>query len=223
VSAEELQIVWFTLRVAALSTVLILPFGIVVAWLLARRDWRGKSVVETLVALPLVLPPVATGFLLLKFLGRRGPLGSFLHQYFDLDIVFTWRGVVVAIAVMSFPLLVRAARIAFQEVNPRLEQIAATLGAGRLRIFFTITLPLAARGIVAGALLAFSRALGEFGATILVAGNIPGKTQTIALSIYSLVQLGHDTAAFRLLTISVVIAFVVVWLSELFYRRRDHA
>ncbi|HUJ10841.1 MAG TPA: molybdate ABC transporter permease subunit [Verrucomicrobiae bacterium] len=222
-SAEELQIVWFTLRVAALSTVLILPFGIVVAWLLARRDWRGKSVVETLVALPLVLPPVATGFLLLKFLGRRGPLGSFLHQYFDLDIVFTWRGVVVAIAVMSFPLLVRAARIAFQEVNPRLEQIAATLGAGRLRIFFTITLPLAARGIVAGALLAFSRALGEFGATILVAGNIPGKTQTIALSIYSLVQLGHDTAAFRLLTISVVIAFVVVWLSELFYRRRDHA
>ena len=222
-SAEELQIVWFTARVAALSTVLILPLGVALAWLLARHDWRGKSVVETLVALPLVMPPVATGLILLKLLGRRGPLGGFLHERFDFDIVFTWRGVVVATAVMSFPLLVRAARIAFQEVNPRLEQIAATLGASHLRVFFTITLPLAARGIVAGALLAFSRALGEFGATILVAGNIPGKTQTVSLSIYNLVQLGHDAEAFRLLMVSVVIAFVVVWGSELFYRRRDRA
>ena len=222
-SPEELQIVWFTARVAALSTVLILPVGVAVAWLLARRDWRGKSVIETLVALPLVMPPVATGLLLLKLLGRRGPLGGFLHEHFDCDIVFTWRGVVVAVAAMSFPLLVRAARIAFQEVNPRLEQIASTLGASFGRVFFTITLPLAARGIVAGALLAFSRALGEFGATILVAGNIPGKTQTISLSIYSLVQLGHDAAAFRLLIVSVAIAFVVVWCSELFYRRRDRA
>ena len=222
-SAEELQIVWFTTRVAALSTVLILPVGIAVAWLLARRDWRGKSVVETVVALPLVMPPVATGLLLLKLLGRRGPLGGFLHEHFDFDLVFTWRGVVVASAVMSFPLLVRAARIAFHEVNPRLEQIAATLGASYLRVFFTITLPLAARGIVAGALLAFSRALGEFGATILVAGNIPGKTQTMALSIYSSVQLGHDADAFRLLVVSVAIAFVVVWSSEMFYRRRDRS
>ena len=221
VSAEELQIVWFTARVAALSTVLILPLGVALAWLLARHDWHGKSVVETLVALPLVMPPVATGLILLKLLGRRGPLGGFLHERFDFDIVFTWRGVVVATAVMSFPLLVRAARIAFQEVNPRLEQIAATLGASHFRVFFTITLPLAARGIVAGALLAFSRALGEFGATILVAGNIPGKTQTVSLSIYNLVQLGHDAEAFRLLMVSVVIAFVVVWGSELFYRRRD--
>jgi len=223
VSAEELQIVWFTARVATLSTVLILPFGVAVAWLLARRDWYGKSVVETLVALPLVMPPVATGLVLLKLLGRRGPLGGFLHEHFGFDIVFTWRGVMVATAAMSFPLLVRAARIAFQGVNPRLEQIASTLGASYARVFFTITLPLAARGIVAGALLAFSRALGEFGATIMVAGNIPGKTQTISLSIYSLVQLGHDREAFRLLIVSVVIAFVVVWGSELFYRRRDRA
>ncbi|HUI06015.1 MAG TPA: molybdate ABC transporter permease subunit [Verrucomicrobiae bacterium] len=222
-SAEELQIVWFTARVATLSTVLILPFGVAVAWLLARRDWYGKSVVETLVALPLVMPPVATGLVLLKLLGRRGPLGGFLHEHFGFDIVFTWRGVMVATAAMSFPLLVRAARIAFQGVNPRLEQIASTLGASYARVFFTITLPLAARGIVAGALLAFSRALGEFGATIMVAGNIPGKTQTISLSIYSLVQLGHDREAFRLLIVSVVIAFVVVWGSELFYRRRDRA
>jgi len=223
VSAQEVQIVWFTARVAALSTVLILPLGIALAWLLARRDWRGKSVVETVVALPLVLPPVATGLLLLKLLGRRGPLGGFIYQHFGLDIVFTWRGVVVAAAVMSFPLLVRAARIAFQEVNPRLEQIASTLGAGFTRVFFTVTLPLAARGIVAGALLAFSRALGEFGATILVAGNIPGKTQTISLSIYTLVQLGHDVDALRLLSVSVGLAFLVVWGSELFYRRRDRA
>ena len=160
VSAEELQIVWFTARVAALSTVLILPFGVALAWLLARHDWRGKSVVETLVALPLVMPPVATGLILLKLLGRRGPLGGLLHERFDFDIVFTWRGVVVATAVMSFPLLVRAARIAFQQVNPRLEQIAATLGASHLRVFFSITLPLAARGIVAGALL--SIALNSF-------------------------------------------------------------
>ncbi|HUJ71244.1 MAG TPA: molybdate ABC transporter permease subunit [Verrucomicrobiae bacterium] len=222
-SAQEVQIVWFTARVAALSTVLILPLGIALAWLLARRDWRGKSVVETVVALPLVLPPVATGLLLLKLLGRRGPLGGFIYQHFGLDIVFTWRGVVVAAAVMSFPLLVRAARIAFQEVNPRLEQIASTLGAGFTRVFFTVTLPLAARGIVAGALLAFSRALGEFGATILVAGNIPGKTQTISLSIYTLVQLGHDVDALRLLSVSVGLAFLVVWGSELFYRRRDRA
>ena len=222
-SAEELQIVWFTIRVAALSTVLILPFGVILAWLLARRNWRGKSIVETFVALPLVMPPVATGLILLKLLGRHGPVGGFLHEHVDFEIVFTWRGVVVATAVMSFPLLVRAARIAFQEVNPRLEQIASTLGANHARVFFTITLPLATRGIVAGLLLSFSRALGEFGATILVAGSIPGKTQTISLAIYNLVQLGHDTEAFRLLTVSVALAFIVVWCSELFYRRKERA
>lgn len=214
------QITWFTLGVATLSTLLILPFGVALAWLLARRKWRGKSIVETLVALPLVMPPVATGLLLLKLLGRRGILGGWLEKTFGWEIVFTWRGVVVATAVMSFPLLVRTARVAFENVNPRLEQVARTLGSSPWRVFVRITLPLALRGVVAGALLAFARALGEFGATIMVAGYIPGKTATLALSIYNLVQLGHDPEAFGLLAISVAMAFCAVFASEWFLRRR---
>jgi molybdate transport system permease protein len=219
-SLEELGIVWLTVRVAALAVLLILPPGLGVAWLLARRSWRGKSFVETLVALPLVIPPVATGLLLLKLFGRRGPVGRILHDVFGLDVVFTWRAVVVAMMVMSFPLLVRAARVAFEEVNPRLEQIARTLGAGEARVFATVTLPLAVRGIVGGALLAFARALGEFGATVLVAGNIPGRTSTLSLAIYSSVQLGDDDGAFRLLLVSVVLAFVAVFFGESWLRRR---
>lgn len=219
-SAEAWQITWFTLGVATLSTLVILPFGVALAWLLARREWWGKSAVETLVALPLVMPPVATGLLLLKLLGRRGVLGGWLERTFGWEIVFTWRGVVVATAVMSFPLLVRTARVAFENVNPRLEQVARTLGSGPWRVFARVTLPLALRGVVAGALLAFARALGEFGATIMVAGYIPGKTATLALSIYNLVQLGHDSEAFTLLTISVAIAFGAVFASEWFLRRR---
>jgi len=206
--------------VAALSTLLILPFGLLLAWLLARRDWPGKPVVETLVALPLVMPPVATGLLLLKLLGRRGPLGGWFEAHPGWEIIFTWRGVVAATAVMSFPLFVRTARVAFEGVNPRLEQVARTLGAGPWRVFATVTLPLAARGLVAGALLAFARALGEFGATIMVAGFIPGKTATLALSIYHLVQLGRDDEALALLAVSVAIAFGAVWASEWFLRRK---
>ena len=220
-SAEELGIVWFTVRVAALAVLLILPPGLAIAWLLARRRWRGKSLVETLVALPLVMPPVATGLLLLKLLGRRGMVGRLLHDTLGIDVVFTWRAVVVAMMVMSFPLLVRAARVAFEEVNPRLEAIARTLGAGEARVFATVTLPLAARGVVGGALLAFARALGEFGATILVAGNIPGRTSTLSLAIYSSVQLGEDDVAVRLLLVSVVLAFVAVFLGESWLRRRS--
>ena len=183
-TAPEWQIVWFTAWVSALSTVVILPPGLAVAWLMARYEWPGKSIVETLISLPLVMPPVATGLILLKLLGRRGALGSFLHDTLDLDIVFTWRGVLIALGVMSFPLLVRSTRIAFEEVNPRFEQIARTLGAGDARVFFTITAPLARRGILGGMILAFARALGEFGATIMVAGNIPGRTSTLSLSIF---------------------------------------
>jgi len=219
-TAEAWQITWFTASVAALSTLLIIPFGVALAWLLARRKWPGKSVVETLVALPLVMPPVATGLLLLKLLGRRGLLGSWLEGTLGLEIVFTWRGVVIATAVMSFPLLVRTARVAFENVSPRFEHVARTLGAGPWRVFTHITLPLAFRGLVAGALLAFARGLGEFGATIMVAGYIPGKTATLALSIYHSVQLGHDDEALELLAISVAIAFGAVWASEWFLRRR---
>ena len=216
---EDWHIIGFTLGVATLSTLIILPFGTALAWLLARGRWPGKSVVETIVALPLVMPPVASGLILLKLLGRKGPIGSMLENWFGIEIVFTWKAVVIAMAVMSFPLLVRAARVAFEEINPRLEQIARTLGAGEWRLFFTITLPLAARGIVAGTLLAFARALGEFGATILVAGNIPGKTSTLSLSIYGFVQLGQDNAAFRLLAVSVAISFAAVWISQSVMRR----
>ena len=217
---EDWSIVGFTAWVSALSTVLILPPGLAVAWLLARHQWRGKTLVETLVSLPLVLPPVATGLLLLKLLGRRGPIGGFLHDSLGLEIVFTWRAVLVALGVMSFPLLVRSARVAFEEVNPRLEQIARTLGAGSVRVLVTVTLPLALRGIVGGLLLAFARALGEFGATILVAGNIPGHTATLSLSIFHSVQLGDDARAFRLLGVSVALAFAAVWGSEWLLRRR---
>jgi len=221
-SAEEWQIVWFTGWVSALSTVVILPFGLGAAWLLARRQWPGKSLVETFISLPLVMPPVATGLLLLQLLGRRGAVGGFLHEQVGLDIVFTWRAVLIALGVMSFPLLVRSARVAFEEVNPRLEQIARTLGASELRVFFTITLPLASRGVVAGMILAFARALGEFGATIMVAGNIPGKTSTLSLAIFQNVQLGQDANAFRLLGVSVVLAFAAVWWSEWLMRRKRH-
>ena len=219
-SAEEWQIVWFTAWVSGLSTVVILPFGLCAAWLLARYDWRGKSLVETFISLPLVMPPVATGLILLKLFGRRGAFGGFLHQYFDLDVVFTWTGVLIALSVMSFPLFVRSTRVAFEEVNPRLEQIARTLGAGNFRVLCTITLPLASRGIVGGMILAFARALGEFGATIMVAGNIPGKTSTLSLAIFQSVQLGQDANAFRLLGVSVVLAFAAVWWSEWLIRRR---
>jgi molybdate transport system permease protein len=216
----EWQLVWFTVWVSILSTILILPFGLVISWLLARRQWPGKTLVETFISLPLVMPPVATGLILLKLLGRRSALGSFLHAHFDLDIVFTWRGVLVALFVMSFPLFVLFARVAFEEVNPRLEQIARTLGAGNFRVFCTITLPLASRGIAGGMLLAFARALGEFGATIMVAGNIPGHTSTLSLAIFQSVQLGQDTTAFRLLGVSVVLAFAAVWTSEWLLRRK---
>jgi len=176
--------------------------------------------VETLIALPLVLPPVATGLILLKLFGRRGPIGGFLHDTLGVDVVFTWRAVLIALGVMSFPLFVRSARIAFEGVSPRLEQVARTLGAGELRVFCGITLPLAWRGVLGGMLLAFARALGEFGATIMIAGNIPGKTATISLDIFQSVQLGQDQHAFRMLGISVLLAFAAVWGSEWLFRRK---
>jgi molybdate transport system permease protein len=212
-SPETWQITIFSLAVGLASTVLILPFGIGLAWLFARKEWPLKSVLETFVLLPLVMPPVSTGLVLLKIFGRRSPLGQWLYDR-GIEIVFNWKGVLIAMAVMSFPLLVRSVRTSFAEVNVRLEQIAATLGASPLKIFFLVTMPLAYRGIVAGALLAFSRALGEFGATILLAGNIPGKTQTLSLAIYNFVQLGKDPEAYVLLGVTVGLAFLFVWSSE---------
>jgi molybdate transport system permease protein len=218
-TGEAWQIVLFTIQISALSTVLILPVGIAIAWLLARRDWRGKAVVEAAVMLPLFVPPVATGLLLLMLFGRKGPLGSLLSGL-GVEIVFTWRAVVIACAVMSFPLLVRTAQTAFQEVNVRFEDIARTLGANEWRVFGTISLPLAARGIVAGSVLAFARAMGEFGATAVVAGMIPRKTMTISLSIYQHIQLGQDAAALPLLLVSMAIVFVTVLCGQIISTRK---
>jgi molybdate transport system permease protein len=221
-SVETWHITVFSLAVGLASTLVILPFGVALAWLFARRDWPLKSIVETIVLLPLVMPPVSTGLILLKIFGRRNPIGQWLYDR-GIEVVFNWKGVLIAMAVMSFPLLVRSVRTSFSEVNPRLEQIAATLGASSLRIFFVITVPLAYKGIVAGALLAFSRALGEFGATILLAGNIPGRTQTLSLAIFNFVQTGKDPEAYVLLGITVSLAFVFVWCSEWLLRARKKA
>jgi molybdate transport system permease protein len=212
-SLETWHITLFSLAVGLASTLAILPIGIMLAWLFARKEWPLKSVAETIVLLPLVMPPVSTGLILLKIFGRRSPIGQWLYDR-GIEIVFNWKGVLVAMAVMSFPLLVRSVRTSFADVNPRLEQIAATLGASGWRIFFVITIPLAYKGIIAGALLAFSRALGEFGATILLAGNIPGQTQTLSLAIFNFVQTGNDPAAYMLLAITVLLAFTFVWCSE---------
>lgn len=219
-TAAEWSVVAFTVRMAGLALALSLPFGLAAAWLLARRGWPGKTIFETLVTLPLVLPPVATGMILLKLAGRRAGPGSLFHRVFGADIVFTWRAVVLAMMVMSFPFLVRHARDAFEGVNPRLEQAARSLGAGEPRVFFTVTLPLAVRGVVGGIILAIARAIGEFGATILVAGNIPGRTTTVSLAIYSDLQLGRDAEAARLVGVTAILAFLAVWIGEAFLSRR---
>ena len=209
-SGEEWQFISFTVRMAGLSTLVMAPFGLAVAWWLARSRRRGKSFVETFLMLPLVLPPVVTGLVLLRLFGQRGLIGHWLHARFGLDVVFTWRAVVLALAVMSLPLFVRAVRTAFEEVNPAFEQMARTLGAGEWRVFFTITLPLARRGVLAGVLLAFARALGEFGATLMIAGNLPGRTQTLSVAIYEAVQAGDDSTANFLVLVTSITCIVVL-------------
>ncbi len=219
-TADELGVVLFTLKVAALGTALILPFGVAAALALARYRGPGKGILDTVLSLPLVLPPTAVGLLLLELLGRRGPIGSRLVSL-GVDVVFTWKAVVIATAVMSFPLLVRSARTAFEEVDPRLIGVARTLGCGPAAAFFRVMLPLAWRGVLAGTVLAFSRALGEFGATMMVAGNIPGRTQTLALAIFHESQVGRDDRAVVLCGITVVLAFAALWTTEWITRRRS--
>lgn len=208
-----------SLQVALAATLATLPPGIALGWLLARRRVRGKALIETLTALPLVLPPTAVGYLLLRLLARDGPLGE-RTLGIDLDLLFTWKGAVLASALMSFPLVVRTARVAFEEVDPRLEAMARTLGLGPFSTFVEVTLPLARRGLAAAAVLGYARSLGEFGATIVVAGNIPGRTQTLALAIFSDMQLGRDDDAMKLVGITVVLAFAALWITEALVRRR---
>lgn len=211
-TGELLQVTGFTVAMAAVATLVMLPPGIAIAWLLARRKFPGRAVLEALVSLPLVVPPVATGLLLLKLFGRRGPLGAVLEPL-GIDIVFTWKAVVVAMAVMGLPLLVRAARAGFEQADRRCEAVAATLGARPWRVFRTVSLPLARRGLLAGTVLGFSRAIGEFGATIMLAGALPG-ARTLSVAIYRNAELGRDTAAMTLIGVAVVIGFGAVYLSN---------
>ena len=201
------------------ATLVAMPVGVAAAWVLARRSFPGKVVVETTLTLPLVLPPVATGFLLLQLFGLNSIVGRALDAI-GLPIVFTWRAVVVAMAVMSFPLIVITARAGLEQVDRRYEQVASTLGAGPWRVFRTITLPLAARSLVAAAILGFARALGEFGATIIIAGGIPGQTQTLSVAIFNLTEAGRDSDATRLLLVSAGLAFGAMLLANLVQRGR---
>ncbi len=212
-SAETWAIAQFTVQMALLATALTLPLAIAAGWVLARHSFPGKALVETVVSLPLVLPPVATGLLLLWLFGRRSPVGQALDAL-GIEVVFTWKAVVIAMMVVSFPLVARSVRSGIEQVDRRYEDLAATLGATPFRILRTITLPLASRGIVAGAILGFSRALGEFGATIMVAGAIPGRTQTLAVGIYTFVETGREEAAWGLLLMSALLAFGAIYASN---------
>ena len=219
-SPQDWTAVALSLRVAAVSTVIALPFGIIIAMLLARGSFWGKSLLDAVVHLPLVLPPVVTGYLLLISLGRKAPLGAFLADHFGIVFSFRWTGAAVACGIMAFPLLVRAIRLSIEAIDRRFEDAAATLGANRGWTFITVTLPLALPGIIAGMMLAFARALGEFGATITFVSNIPGETQTISAAIYSLIQVpGGDADALKLVVISVVICVAALLASEWLAKR----
>lgn len=214
-SLAEWQAVTLSLKVAFWATLISLPFGIFVAHALARWQFPGKSLVNILVHLPLVLPPVVTGYLLLVVFGRRGPVGALLEDWFGLVLAFRWTGAVLAAAVMAFPLLVRAIRLAIEAVDPKLEQAAATLGANRVWVFATITLPLIVPGVLAGAVLGFAKAMGEFGATITFVSNIPGQTQTLPTAIYAFLQVpGSETQVLLLVGVAITVSMVALLLSE---------
>jgi molybdate transport system permease protein len=216
----EWTAVLLSLRVGLVATVFATPIAIAIAWLLARREFPGKAVIDAAIYLPLVLPPVVTGYLLLLTFGRRGLVGAWLADHFGIVFAFRWTGAALACGVMSFPLLVRPIRLSIEAVDRKLEQAASTLGATPWRVFWTVTLPLALPGILAGMVLGFAKAIGEFGATITFVSNIPGETQTISAAIYSLIQTpAGDTAALRLVIVSVVIATIALIGSEILARR----
>jgi molybdate transport system permease protein len=219
-SPQDWTAVQLSLRVAAVSTVVALPFGIAIATLLARKEFWGKALLDAMVLLPLVLPPVVTGYLLLIVFGRRAPVGAFLADHFGIVFSFRWTGAALACGIMAFPLMVRAIRLSIEAIDTRLEDAAATLGANRVWRFATITLPLALPGIIAGAILSFARALGEFGATITFVSNIPGETQTISAAIYTLTQVPNgDADALKLVIVSVIISLAALIAAEWLARR----
>jgi molybdate transport system permease protein len=221
---EEWTALVLSLRVSFWATLASLPFGIAIAWLLARGRFPGRDLLSALVHLPLVMPPVVTGYLLLLGFGRRGPVGAFLEEHFGLVFAFRWTGAALACAVMGFPLLVRAIRLSFEAIDRRLEAAAATLGASPVWVSVTVTLPLALPGILAGAVLCFARAMGEFGATITFVSAIPGETQTLPSAIYALTQSpGGDAAALRLTAVAVAVSMAALLVSEILARRAARA
>ncbi len=219
-SPMELEALRLSLWVSAWAVAASLPLGVAAAWLLARKRFFGKTLLDGLIHLPLVLPPVVTGYLLLLLLGRKGPLGAWLYQHLGVTVAFNWKGAAVAAGVMAFPLMVRAVRLSVQALDRGLEQAARTLGAGRVRVFCTVSLPLMLPGVLTGAVLAFARSLGEFGATITFVSNIPGQTRTLPLALYSLVQTpGGETGALRLCLIAVAVSLFALVASEVISRR----
>ncbi|MDC9606164.1 molybdate ABC transporter permease subunit [Xenorhabdus griffiniae] len=214
-SEYEWQAILLSLKISAIAVLFSLPLGILMAWMLARCQFIGKSLLDSIIHLPLVLPPVVVGYLLLISMGRHGIIGEFLYDWFGISFAFNWTGAALASAVVAFPLMVRAIRLSLESVDRCLEQAARTLGAGSLKVFFTITLPLSLPGIIVGAVLAFARSLGEFGATITFVSNIPGETRTIPLAMYTLIETpGAETAAARLCVIAIILALVSLMLSE---------
>ena len=213
-------IVGITLQIALVATLIDFPIALALSWLVVKKRIRGRTILDVLASLPLAVPPVAIGYFLLVLLGRNGPIGGFLHDAFGLDVVFTWVAAALASAIVAFPLMARAIMVAMDGVDERFEMSARSLGAGTMRVIMTITIPLAYRGMLAGVLLGFVRALSEFGATIVVAGNIPGKTQTIPLAIYSGVQLGDNATAMRFAAISIALAVVTLLLHNWLLQRR---
>ena len=221
-SEATLSAIWLTLKVATVATLVVTVPGTLLAYVLARRDFCGKRVLSSVVGLPMVLPPTAVGYILLSLLATHGPLGSRVIG-FDLDILLTWKAAVIASSVMAAPLVVRTARVAFEEINPRLEMMARTLGHGPIEVFVRYTLPMAARGLLAATILGFTRAVGEFGATVTIAGNIPGHTQTLASAIFSAQQVGNDAEAVVLLAIALALGFSAILTSEYLSRRAETA
>lgn len=214
-SEYEWQAIILSLKVSTVAVIISLPFGIFMAWLLVRVRFPGKSLLDSIIHLPLVLPPVVVGYLLLISMGRKGFIGEWLYNWFGFSFTFSWRGAALASAVVAFPLMVRAIRLALEAVDQRMEQAARTLGASPLRVFFTITLPLSMPGIIAGVVLAFARSLGEFGATITFVSNIPGETRTIPLAMYTLIETpGAEMDAARLCVIAIILALVSLMASE---------
>jgi len=219
-SPAEIEAVLLSLKVSLWAVGVSLPLGIATAWLLARLEFPGKTLLDALIHVPLVVPPVVVGYLLLLLLGRNGYLGGWMYETFGITVAFSWQGAAVAAAVMAFPLMVRAIRLSIEAIDTRLEQAARTLGARPIDVFFSITLPLTGSGIVVGVILAFARALGEFGATITFVSAIPGETTTLPVSLYTLAQIpGEESGAIRLVVLSLIVAFGAMFAAEIIARR----